>query len=120
MDLESFKSLRLPGGVILLGIELEEAPMVDAIGRPALAKAVIEGNTVAVALAAGQAPAEMSISIYHELLEALTVALAAPPASVCDFNEAGFEDAAREAHRRFGLASPSTVLTFLHDFGFTD
>jgi len=79
MDLESFKSLRLPGGVILLGIELEEAPMVDAIGRPALAKAVIEGNTVAVALAAGQASAEMSISIYHELLEALTVALAARP-----------------------------------------
>lgn len=94
--------------------------MVDAIGRPALAKAVVEGNTVAVALAAGQAPVEISISIYHELLEALTVALAAPPASVCDLNEAGFEEAAREAHRRFGLASPSTVLTFLHDFGFTD
>ena len=120
MDLESFKSLRLPGGFILLSIELEDAPMVDAIGRPALAKAVVEGNTVAIALSAAQVPAEMSVSFYHELLEALTVGLADPPASVCDLNEAGFEAAAREAYRCFGLARPSTVLNFLHDFGFTD
>jgi hypothetical protein len=120
MDLESFAYLQLPGGFILRGIEIEDAPMLDAIGRPALAKAVIEDQTISISLAAKQAPHEMSVSVYHELLEAMTVGHAHPPDAVSDSNEAGFEAAAIEAHRRHGLANPASVITFLHEYGFPE
>jgi len=54
------------------------------------------------------------------VLEAMTVAVFSPPPAVCDLNEAGFEQAAMDAHRRYGLANAASVLTFLRDFGFTD
>ncbi len=120
MDFTEFKSLILPSGFVLLGIEFEDGPMLDAIGRSALAKAVIEDGTISIHLAVGQSPDELSISIYHEVLEALTVGAANPPSAVGGLNEAGFEQAATEAHRRHGLANPARVLKFLHEFGFTD
>lgn len=120
MDLEQFNDLQLPQGFRLLGVETAEAPMLDAIGRPALARAVIENSTVSIYVAADQSPAEISVSIYHELLEAMTVGVPSPPIDVCDLNEAGFEQAAKDAHRRHGLANSSSVLIFLREFGFTD
>ena len=120
MDFEQFSDLLLPQGICLLGVEVAEAPMLDAIGRPALARAVIENGTIAIYLAADQAPAEMSVSTYHERLEAMTVGVASPPLAVCDLNEAGFERAAQDAHLRYGLANAASVLIFLHEFGFTD
>ena len=94
--------------------------MRDAIGRPALARAVIEGHTVSIEIASAQTPDELSVSIYHELLEAMTVGVQSPPRAVWDLNESGFEQAAQDAHRLRGLANPRNVLTFLSDFGFTD
>ena len=120
MDLEQFNDLQLPQGFRLLGVEIAEAPMLDAIGRPALARAVIENSTISIYLAVDQSPAEISVSIYHEVLEAMTVGVQSPPAEVCDLNEAGLEQAAREAYRRHGLANPASVLTFLREFGFTN
>jgi len=120
MNLAPFKGLRLPNGFTLLKIELAASPMSDAIGRPALAKAVIAGDTISVDLVADQTSDELSVSIYHELLEAMTVGVPSPPRTVCDLNEAGFEKAAQDAHRRHGLANPHNVLNFLHEFGFTE
>ncbi|MGA0111150.1 MAG: hypothetical protein ACO3PN_03490 [Chthoniobacterales bacterium] len=120
MDLARFKNLKLPQGFILLGIQLVTDPMRDAIGRPALARAVIEGNTVSIELAAAQTPDELSVSIYHELLEAMSVGVQSAPRAVWDLNEAGFEQAAQDAHRFHGLANPRNVLTFLSEFGFTE
>jgi len=120
MDLDQFSNLQLPEGFRLLGVELVDLPMLDAIGRPALARAVIENGTIAIYLARDQTPTEMSVSIYHEVMEAMTVAVVSPPPAVCDLNEAGFERAAIDAHRRCGLANAASVLTFLRDFGFTD
>jgi hypothetical protein len=94
--------------------------MRDAIGRPALARAVIEGRTISIEIATAQAPEELSVSIYHELLEALTVGVQFPPRAVWDLNEAGFEQAAQDAHRLHGLANPRNVIIFLSEFGFTD
>lgn len=56
----------------------------------------------------------------HEVLEAMTVGVLSPPAEVCDLNEAGFEQAAKDAHRRHGLANAASVLQFLREFGFTN
>lgn len=120
MDFEQFSDLQLPQGFLLLGVEVAEAPMLDAIGRPALARAVIENGTISIYLTADQTPDEMSVSIYHEVLEAMTVGVFSPPAEVCDLNEAGFEQAAKDAHRRHGLANAASVLIFLREFGFTN
>ncbi len=94
--------------------------MRDAVGRPALARAVIEGRTISIEIATAQAPEELSVSIYHELLEAMTVGVQSPPRAVWDLNEAGFEQVAQGAHRLHGLANSRSVIIFLSEFGFTD
>jgi len=120
MDLAQFNGLQLPQDFVLLGVKFVEAPMCDAIVRPALAKAVIEGNTISMDLAYNQSPEELSVSLYHELREAMTVGVVSPPRMVCDLNEAGFEQAAKDSHREHGLASARSVLMFLREFGFTE
>jgi hypothetical protein len=47
---------------------------------------------------------ELSISLYHEVLEAATVAGYSPPPTVLEFNEGRFEEAAQSAHARLGVA----------------
>ena len=62
--------------------------------------------------------AEVSISLYHEILEAATVAAQNPPESVVEFNEGDFESAARSAHAQYGIVSPRTLNEMLAKFGF--
>jgi len=62
--------------------------------------------------------AELSITLYHEILEAAAVSVANPPATVVDFNEADFERTAREAHERWGNASPANLNLLLQFHGF--
>ena len=118
MDLGQFSNLQLSQGFRLVGIEIVEGPMLDAIGRPALAKAVIESNTIRIYLAAGQTPGEMSVSIYHEVLEAMTIGVPVPPPRVFNLTEAGFEQAAQDAYQRHGLANKVSVINFIHELGF--
>jgi hypothetical protein len=63
---------------------------------------------------------ELSVSIYHEVLEAATVTAEDPPKSVIEFNEGDFEAAARSAHTRYGIASPRALNQMLASFGFRD
>lgn len=49
---------------------------------------------------------ELSVMLYHEILEAAAVASADPPASVMNFNEADFERTAYAMHDELGGASP--------------
>ncbi len=116
--LSLFRKMSLPGGFILDTIEAVPGPLIDPIGRSALAKTTIQGTRIAIVFDAAQPADEQSISIYHELLEGLTVALPSPPAVVKDFCESDFEREARAAWERFGIATPSTVLAFLTSFGF--
>jgi hypothetical protein len=61
---------------------------------------------------------EISITIYHEILEAATVASLDPPKAVRDFNEGDFERAAYRAHNQFGQASPENLDRMLQFYGF--
>jgi hypothetical protein len=61
---------------------------------------------------------EFSVTLYHEILEAVTLAAAEPPDSVMEFNEADFERSAYDAHDRFGAASPETLSRMLQLYGF--
>ena len=116
--LEDFRALRLPGGFLLSEIVLDSRGMLDPMGRPALAKAEIHGATIRIQILAGLPTEEVSISIYHELLEALTVGVDQAPLQVVDFREGDFEKAARDGHARYGLATSTSVLIFLYANGF--
>lgn len=75
MNLEDFEFLSLRGGFLLQEITVQETPMFDAMGRPALAKTSIIGTNLRIELAASTPDSEqISISIYHEVLEATAVA----------------------------------------------
>ena len=72
-------------------------------------------------LAGAHSPNETNMShaaLYHELLEAMTVALEHPPSPMVMLNEAGFERAARQAYEEFGPASPENLDRMLQSFGF--
>ncbi len=109
IDLQQFKNLRLHGGFVIKDIELTAAPIVDAIGREAIAQTSAIARSFRLLVRSGLSDKELSITLYHEILEAASVAIEIPPASVIDFNEGDFESAAREAHERWGNASPANL-----------
>jgi hypothetical protein len=118
IDIRQFKNLRLHGGFIVKDIELTNAPIVDAIGREAIAQTSAIAREFRLRIRAGLSEAELSVTLYHEILEAASVAIASSPANVMDFNEADFERAAREAHERWGNASPANLNLLLQFHGF--
>lgn len=119
MSLEAFEFQPLRGGFLLIKIVINAEPMHDAMGRVALARTTIIRRNITIELAASTSDAdEISISIYHEVLESATVAALSPPAAVCELNEAGFEVAAKEAHALHGAATPETLNRMLESFGF--
>ena len=94
--------------------------MVDALEREAIAQTSIVGRNFRVLIRASLSERELSISLYHEILEAASVASLHPPATVMDFNEGDFELAGRAAHDRFGEASPESLNRMLQSYGFRD
>ncbi len=118
VDTRQFKNLRLHGGFVIKDIELTTAPIVDAIGREAIAQTSTVAREFRLLIRAGLSEAELSITLYHEILEAASVAIANPPDNVIEFNEADFERAARGAHERWGNASPANLNLLLQFHGF--
>ena len=119
MQLDQFQALPLQGGFLLLRVILSEEPMTDAIGRTALACTVIIGSTLEITLCRSNlTPSDISISLYHEVLEAASVAALHPPVSVCEMNEADFEAAAQQAFARLGHATPASLNKLLVEFNF--
>lgn len=94
--------------------------MVDAVGRSAIAKTQITGRKLHITIFSGLSEAEKSVTLYREILEAMTVAAIEAPASVQDYNEGDFEKAAYEAHERLGPASPESLNTMLQYYGFRE
>jgi hypothetical protein len=116
----SFQGLRLRGGFLIVHVEFVIEPLVDAMGRPALAKTQIVGRGFHLTVLSGLSDNEKSVTLYHEVLEAKTVASSEAPASVRDFNEGDFERAAYEAHERFGPVSPEGMNSMLQFYGFRE
>lgn len=104
--LNSFTGAHLRGGFLLKGITVSTQPMVDPIGRPASARTVIIAATLEIELQPRMSDEDVSVSIYHEVLEAAAVAAVHPPSAVLEVNEADFESA---AHRMHALSGPATV-----------
>lgn len=118
LDLAPFQNLQLRGGFVIAEVHLTAQPLLDPLERAAAAQTIIRGNRFHILLRADLDQREPSISLYHEVLEAATVALDHPPDKVVEFNEGAFEGAAQAAHARLGPASPKTLNQMLADFGF--
>jgi hypothetical protein len=118
IDIRQFKNLRLHGGFIIKDIALTDDPIVDALGREAIGQTRAIAREFRLVIRSGLSERELSITLYHEVLEAASVAIANPPAGVMDFNEADFERAACDAHERWGEASPPKLDLLLQFHGF--
>ena len=119
-DLEPFRNLRLRGGFYVSRVEFVSDLLVDPMGRQALAKTEIMGRLLSIQIRAGLDDAENSVTIFHEILEAMTLAAPVAPAGVQDFNEGDFEKAGYDAHRRFGTAAPEALNRMLQFYGFEE
>ena len=99
-------------------IQLVSEPFEDALGREAVAQTRIVGPEFRLRIRTGLSPEELSVSLYHEILEAATVGSMHPPESVSELNEGGFERAAYESHVKWGEASVANLNRMLHFYGF--
>ena len=118
INIDSFLNQRLAGVFSIAQIELTHEPLVDALGREAIAQTRILGRELRLIIRSGLPDEELSITLYHEILEATTVASSYSPESVLDLNEAGFEAAARRAHQTWGEASVENLNRMLQFYGF--
>ncbi len=115
-----FINLRLRGGFTIAELEFTSEPMLDAIGREAVARTRVTGSNFHLLIRSGLSEEDLSVTLYHEVLEAATVVSQHPPESVLDLNEAGFERAARQMHLELGRASPEKLNRMLQIFGFPE
>jgi hypothetical protein len=120
IDAATFRDARLRGGLFIAGVEFTDEPMVDALGREAIAKTGIVGRKIDLLIRSGLDERELSVTLYHEILEAAAVAIADVPASVMDFNEADFERTAYAMHDELGAASPENLNRMLQLHGFRE
>jgi len=120
IDPTLFENVVLRGGFTIVRIELSTEPLVDAVGREAIARTRIIGKKFEIAIRSGLSDDEFSVTLYHEVLEAATVAAANPPPTVRDFNEENFERAAYSAHAQFGAASVENLNSILQSYGFQE
>ena len=118
IDLSSFENLQLRGGFRIVRLEITSEPLIDAIGRQAIARTTIIGHEFNIMIRGGLTEEELSVTLYHEILEAVTVASDDPPVGLRMFNESDFERAAYRANNELGEASPATIDLMLqsHDF----
>lgn len=120
IDLARLVNLRLRGGFVVSDVEASSKPLVDPIGREAVAHTRVVGKRFTIRFDSRLSAAELSITLYHEVLEAAAVASTSPPSAVIEFNEADFERAARGMHDMVGFASPENLDRMLEHFGFGD
>jgi hypothetical protein len=118
IDLSAFQNLRLRGDFKIIRLELSDEPIADAIGREAVARTRIVGRDFDLLIRAGLSQHELSVTLYHEILEAATVAVEDPPAAVRDLNEGDFDRAAYQTHEQLGEVSPQNLDRMLQLYGF--
>jgi hypothetical protein len=117
-DLARLVDLKLRGGFRIAEIQLSEETLTDAIGREAVAQTTVSGRDLRLIIRSGLDAKELSVTLYHEVLEAVTVAVDKCPSQVAEFNEGDFERTAQETHSRLGPATGATLNRMLADLGF--
>lgn len=119
INIASFRNIRLHGGFSIVEVRLAQEPLADALGREAVAQTRIVGTEFRLLIRSGLSDEELSVTLYHEILEAAAVAAVSPPDRVADLVEADFEQAARRMHASLGAASPENLNRMLQMHGFS-
>ena len=117
IDLSALQNLRLRGDFTIVRLELTNEPIADAIGREARARTRIVGRGFDLLIRAGLSQLELSVTLYHEILEAAKAAIENPPAAIRELNEGDFDRAAYQAHEQFGEVSPQNLDRMLQLYG---
>lgn len=115
---EVFLGLSLGNGFSIAQIALIDEPIEDLFGKPAAGRTQISHRELRIVIAASLSDQEKSVTLYHEVLEAMTVMSNRAPESVRNFGEGDFEREGYRAFGRFGSASPSTLRAMLQFYGF--
>jgi hypothetical protein len=115
---QRFAGAQIRGGFEIVRLDVADTPLVDALGREAIARTHIIAKQFFVIIRPGLTEEEISVTIYHEILAAATVASIDPPKAVRGFNEGDFERAAYQAHEQFGQVSPENLDRMLQFYGF--
>ncbi len=118
IDPALFENVHLSGGFVITTVELTNEPLTDALGRPALAKTGIVGMRFDLLIYGGLDERKLSVTLYHEILEAALIASPEPPLAVIEFYEADFERIAYAMHEDLGPASPASLNRMLQLLGF--
>lgn len=118
MDVKRLVGVKLCGGFRIAAIEVSAEPLTDAIGRDAVAQTTISGREFRILIQPGLDEHELSVTLYHEVLEAASVGANECPGQVIEFNEADFERAAQAAHQRLGPANAANLNQMLEEYGF--
>jgi hypothetical protein len=118
IDLSECQNLRLRGDFTIVRLEITNESITDAIGREAVARTRIISRNFDILIRAGLSDRELSVTLYHEILEAITVASENPPAAVCEFNESDFDRAGYQAHEQLDEVSPQNLDRMLQLYGF--
>lgn len=118
MDVTRLVGLKLRGGFRLAAIEVSAEPLTDAIRRDAVAQTTISGRDFRILIRPGLDETELSVTLYHEVLEAAAVGAKECPQQVIEFNEGDFEQAAQAAYKRLGPASVRNLNRMLEEYGF--
>ena len=117
-ELREIRNAKLHGGFTIESVTTSDKIGVDAIGRPAVAHTRTIGRRMVIVVQLGLSSEEVSISLYHEVLEAATASSAHPPASVQELNEAGFDEMALLFHAKLGPATIESLSQMLKELGF--
>ena len=113
-----FQGAPLCAGFAIFSVEIAEGPLLDLLGKPALGRTVINGRKLSITLSGSLSEAEASVTLYHEVLEALTVAVPAAPESVRLLTESGFEGAALFLSRTLRSGVPRESCRHVAIYGF--
>src|SRR5439155_27376623 len=117
IDLSALQNLRLRGDFTIVRLELTNEPIADAIGREARARTRIVGRGFDLLIRAGLSQLELSVTLYHEILEAAKAAIENLPAAIRQLNEGDFDRAAYQAHEQFGEVCPQNLDRMLRLYG---
>ena len=118
MNTFAYHNFLLTTGHVISSLILTDEPMVNAVGYEAIGWTQTIGKQLSIRIKADLSDEELSVTLYHEVLEALTVAVWYPPASVTEFAENDFDQAAYAMHEKFGPVTPENLNLMLQFFGF--
>ncbi|MDQ3625195.1 MAG: hypothetical protein M3463_22405 [Verrucomicrobiota bacterium] len=76
---ENENDVRLHGGFVIVDLEFAKEPLVDAMGREAIARTAIQGKSFTLLIRSELNARELSVTLYHEILEAASVGSIHPP-----------------------------------------